>query len=86
MLKEYDNIKEEIKKFQDFKSVHQRKLSIFKRMLSHCLKCRKMQKVQIQKLQRPKTEEQCFYENAQCVIVENQELSKSKKLADYKVV
>ena len=50
LIKEYDNIKKEIKKFQDFKSVHQRKFSIFKRMLSYCLKCRKMQKVQIEKL------------------------------------
>ena len=41
LIKEYDNIKEEIKKIQDF---------IFKRMLSYCLKCRKMLKVQIQKL------------------------------------
>ena len=28
-------------------------------------------------------EEQCFYENVQCVLVKNQNLSNSKKLADY---
>ena len=33
-----------------------------------------MQKVKIQKLQGQKTDEYCFYQNVQCVIVKNQNL------------
>ena len=35
-------------------------------MISYCLKSRKTQKVKIEKLLRQKTEEWCFYQNAQC--------------------
>ena len=51
-------------------------------MLSYCLKCRKIQKIKIQKFQGQKTEE-FFYQNVQRVIVKNQNLSNSKKLGDY---
>ena len=40
-------------------------------MLSYCLKCRKIQKIKIQKFQGQKTEE-FFYQNVQRVIVKNQ--------------
>ena len=52
-------------------------------MLSYCFKCRKNKKsnnLKTQKLQGQKTEEECFYKNVQCVVVENQNLSNSKKL------
>ena len=52
-------------------------------MLSYCLKCKKIQKVKIQNLEGTKTEEQCFYQNVQYVILKNQNLSNSKKLVDY---
>ena len=31
------------------------------------LKCKKMQKVKIQKFKELKTEQECFYQNVQCV-------------------
>ena len=43
----------------------------------------KIQKVKIEKLQGQKTEEQCFNQNVQCVIVKNQTLLKNKKLVNY---
>ena len=43
----------------------------------------KIQKVKMQTLQEQKTEQYRFYQNVQCVIVKNQNLLKSKKLADY---
>ena len=62
-------------------------------MLLHCLKCKKIKKLQnltintpkatIQNLQKEKAEERCFYQNVQCVIVKNQNLPNSKKLVDY---
>ena len=47
-----------------------------KTIISYCLSCRK-------NIERQKTEEYCFYQNVQCVIVKHQSLSKNKKLADY---
>ena len=47
-----------------------------KTILSYCLSCRK-------NIERQKTEEYCFNQNVQCVIVKHQSLSKNKKLADY---
>ena len=44
---------------------------------------KKILKVKIQKLQRQKAEEQCFFQNVQCVTVKNQNLSKCKTLVDY---
>ena len=38
-------------------------------MLSYCLKCRKIQKVEIQKLQRLNTEQKCFYQIVQWEII-----------------
>ena len=52
-------------------------------MLLYCLKCRKNTESKNPKVGRKKTEEKCFYQNVQCVIVRNQNLSKNKKLADY---
>ena len=41
-------------------------------MLPYCLKFRKMKESKIQKLQEKKLEEECFYQNVQCVIVKYQ--------------
>ena len=43
----------------------------------------KMQKVKIQKLQGQKAAEKYFSQNVQRVIVKNQNLSNSKKIADH---
>ena len=40
VLKEYDDTKEEIKNSKN-STIHQRFYSIYKTILSHCLKCRK---------------------------------------------
>ena len=48
-------------------------------MLSYCLKSKKIQKVKTQKLRKQRKEEQFFHQNEQCVIVQNQDLLKSKK-------
>ena len=42
-----------------------------------------MQKVKIQKLHGKKKKEQRFYENVQCGMVKNQNLSNWEKLVDY---
>ena len=55
-------------------------------MLSYCLKCRRNRESKDPKVVRQKTEEQCFYQNVKCVIVKNQNLSKSKKLPEFYVV
>ena len=52
-------------------------------MLSYCSKCRKIRKVQVKKQWRLKTEEQCFYQNAKCVIIKSRNLLKNEKLKDY---
>ena len=49
-------------------------------MLSYWVKCSKMKKVKIRKLLGQKTNECGFYQNVECVIVKNQNLSKSKNL------
>ena len=49
VLKEYDNMKEDIKNLKT-EIVHQRFYSLYKTMLSYCLKCRKKQRVKIHKL------------------------------------
>ena len=49
-----------LKKFYDMKQ---------KMKNSKCnLKCKKMQKVKIQKFEELKTEQECFYKNVQCVL------------------
>ena len=50
-------------------------------MLSNYLECRK--NTESKKLQGQKTEKWSFYQNKQCVIVKNQNLSKSKKIVDF---
>ena len=52
-------------------------------MLPYCLKFRKMKESKIQKLQEKKLEEECFYQNVQCVIVKYQKFVNSMKLGDY---
>ena len=52
-------------------------------MLSYFLKCSKNTESENPKVARTKTEELCFNQNVQCVIVKNQNLSKSKKLSGY---
>ena len=47
VLKEYEEMKEEIKNVKT-ESAYQRFQSIYKTMLSYCLKCRKIQKIKIQ--------------------------------------
>ena len=49
-------------------------------MLSYCLKCKKMQRVKTQRLQRQETDEYYLNHTVRFAIVENQDLSKSKKL------
>ena len=49
-------------------------------MLLYCLKCRKNTKCKNSKGARTK---KWFHQNVQCVIVNNQNLSNSKKLVDY---
>ena len=49
-------------------------------MLSYCLKCiEKLQKVKIQKFQGQKTEQYCFHQNLQCVIVKKLKFLKQKE-------
>ena len=52
-------------------------------MLPYFLKSRKIRKVKIQKSYGLKKEEECFYQNAQCVIVKHRNFLKHKKLGDY---
>ena len=52
-------------------------------MSSHCLKCRKNTESKNPKVPRTKREGICFYQNMQCVIVKNENLSKNKNLVDY---
>ena len=63
MSKEYDEMKEVVKKFKDLKIKNHFVWSV-----------EKIQKVKIQKLEGQKTEKQWFYQNMQYVIVENQNL------------
>ena len=49
-------------------------------MLSYCLKCRKNTESKKWGLQKQKKENQCFFQNVQCVAVKHQDLLKSKKL------
>ena len=54
-------------------------------MLSHCLKCRKHAESEspiVVKTKTKKKEEECYLQKVFCVNVKNQDLSKSKKLAD----
>ena len=53
VLKEYDNMKEEIK-ISKTEKVYQRFYSIYKTMLSHCLKCRKNTESKNRKVVRTK--------------------------------
>ena len=54
-------------------------------MLPNCLKSRKNKVCKDPKVARTKNERKMLYQNAQCVIVKNPNLSKSKKLLDSKV-
>ena len=76
LLKENYDIKKEVKSFND-------KWTVYKIMLSYCLKCRKIQKVKIQKLQELKTKEKLFYQYVKYAIVQNWNLLRNKKLVDY---
>ena len=77
-----DDMKEEIKNIKS-STVYRRSELIYKTMLSHCLKCRKTQKVKIWDLKRQIKKNQCFYQNVQYVIVKNWDLYKSKELVMY---
>ena len=52
-------------------------------MLPYCLKCRKNTKSKYLRVVKTNKENQCFWQNVQCVIVKNRDLLKSKKLLDY---
>ena len=52
-------------------------------MLSYCLKCRKNTESKNPKFARTKNGRIMLYQNVQCVIAKNQNLSNSKKLVDY---
>ena len=49
-------------------------------MISFCLKYRRNTQSKTRGMQRQKNENQCFYQNVQCMIVKDHDLSKSKKL------
>ena len=51
-------------------------------MLSYCLKCRKNTESKNPNVEKPNGRIM-FYQNVQCVIAENRNLLKSKKLEDY---
>ena len=51
-------------------------------MLPNCLKYRKNTKSKNPKDVRTKNGKICFYQNVQCVIVKNQNLTNSRKLVD----
>ena len=84
MLKEFKDMKEEIKNFNDkkFKLYIKQCYLIYKSMLS-CLKCRKHTESKKPKVVEPKMEEQCFYQNVQYSIIKTRNSLKSKKLEDY---
>ena len=52
-------------------------------MLCYSLNCKKIQKVKTREFQSQIKENQCFYQNVQCVEVKTQDFSKNKKLIDY---
>ena len=52
-------------------------------MLSRSLKCTKNTEIKNPRVAKTKNENQCFYQNLQCVIVTNLDLSRNKKLVDY---
>ena len=52
-------------------------------MLSYCLKCRKNTESKNPKVARKKKRRILLYQNVQCMIIKNQNLSNSKKLLDY---
>ena len=76
MLKEYDNLKEETKNLNT-STLRRRFWSIYKMMLSCCLKCRKNTESKNPKSVRTKRENQCFYQNVRFVEVIKWDLSKS---------
>ena len=47
------------------------------------LQAQKKYKSKSPKVARAKKKKNCFYQNAQCVTVKNQNLSNSKKVVDY---
>ena len=49
-------------------------------MISFCLKCRRNIQSKNPRAAKAKNENQCFYQNVQCMIVKNHDLSKNKKL------
>ena len=52
-------------------------------MLSYPLKCRKNLESKNPIVVKTKKENQCFYQNVQCVKIKKRYLSKSKNLMDY---
>ena len=50
-----------------------------------CSKYKRNMEVKIQELPKLVIEKQCFYQNVQCIIIENQDLSKNKNPADFLV-
>ena len=52
-------------------------------MLSYCLKFTKNTGSKNPRVAKTKNENQCFYQNLQCVIVKNLDLLRNKKLVDY---
>ena len=52
-------------------------------MLPYCLRYKKIQKMLIQKYQKQKMRKQYYHQNVLYVVVENEDLGKSKKQKDY---
>ena len=55
-------------------------------MLSHCLKCKKIQKTYTKEFQKRVILKKCYYRNVLSVVVKNQDLLRNKKQVDYYVV
>ena len=77
VLREYDDIKEEIKNLNTL-TVYQRIMIHYKTILSYCLKYRKNTESKNPNIAKTK-KGRCFHQNVQCVAVKFQNLSKNKK-------
>ena len=55
-------------------------------MQTLCLKCKKLQRVLIQKFSKQKIVNQSYHQNVLCVVVKKQDLWKNKKQKECQVV
>ena len=81
MLKEYDEIKDS--GFKKFETINENFKLFLKQWYLIVWSVNKKQIVKAGGLYRQKIEEECFYQTVWFALVENQDVSKSKKLADF---